>query len=271
MDALVTIVLSALLGAGVTTGTAWFRQHYGARMAARLIYAELTRNSAPIIYYREMHAWSANPVTDTAWNTYGKDLARGREADEFDTVYRGYSAFPALAYVQEHADIAGRDELFDREVEHVIRALHAVGRRARIREEKIAERITRMQPNEAGQSNGVPLAASLMPPALLESVAAYGTKPQQSSAQSTIAVSTQPGGLHRVVLTAHGTEDLDAATVVRREGEVPSGDAAVDEVYDAMGATARFYSDVYGGELESPGSALTAVVHFGEAFLNCFW
>src|SRR4051812_16894168 len=113
------VFISGALGIAVTAGGGWARQRYGARTAARLVYAELTRNTAPILYYRQTGQWPANPVVDAAWNEYGKDLARAGNADRFDTVYRGYAALPALGYVLKEPAMAAEDrlELFDNAVD----------------------------------------------------------------------------------------------------------------------------------------------------------
>lgn len=60
--------------------------------------------------------------------------------------------------------------------------------------------------------------------------------------------------------------------VVRKEGGRPSGDAAVDEAYDGLGATFDFYLDVYRrNSIDDAGLALGASVHFGTDYDNAFW
>ena len=61
-------------------------------------------------------------------------------------------------------------------------------------------------------------------------------------------------------------------TLVREEGEGPTGDAAVDEAYDGLGATWELYHRVFSRDsLDDEGMALVATVHFGHDFQNAFW
>jgi len=75
----------------------------------------------------------------------------------------------------------------------------------------------------------------------------------------------------RAVHDAHGTQDLPG-TVVRREGEPPTGDPAADEAYDGLGATWSLYQRVYGRDsLDGAGLGLDATVHYGQDYDNAFW
>ena len=77
--------------------------------------------------------------------------------------------------------------------------------------------------------------------------------------------------VNRSIYTAGGTEDLPG-TLVRAEGQPASGDVAVDEAYDGLGATYALFQDVYGREsIDDEGLALLATVHFGERYDNAFW
>jgi hypothetical protein len=78
-------------------------------------------------------------------------------------------------------------------------------------------------------------------------------------------------GPSRLVHDAHGTRDLPG-TVVRREGEPPTGDPAADEAYDGLGATWSLYRQVYGRDsLDGAGLGLDATVHYGQDYDNAFW
>jgi Zn-dependent metalloprotease len=75
----------------------------------------------------------------------------------------------------------------------------------------------------------------------------------------------------RTISDAHGTEELPGE-VRRAEGADPTGDAAVDEAYDGLGATWRLYSDVYGRDsLDGAGLPLDGTVHYGQDYDNAFW
>lgn len=75
----------------------------------------------------------------------------------------------------------------------------------------------------------------------------------------------------RVVFDAQGTEDLPGVRV-RSEEDGPTGDAAVDEAFDGLGATFAFFWDAFGRDgIDGRGGSLLATVHFGEDYDNAFW
>ena len=75
----------------------------------------------------------------------------------------------------------------------------------------------------------------------------------------------------RAISDAHGTEQLPG-DVVRTEGAGPTGDLAVDEAYDGLGATWRLYREVFGRDsLDGAGLALDGTVHYGQNYDNAFW
>ncbi|WP_232549356.1 protealysin inhibitor emfourin [Propioniciclava soli] len=60
--------------------------------------------------------------------------------------------------------------------------------------------------------------------------------------------------------------------LVRAEGAEPTGDVAVDEAYDGLGATWRLLHDALGRDsLDDNGLGLAASVHYGRNYLNAFW
>jgi Zn-dependent metalloprotease len=75
----------------------------------------------------------------------------------------------------------------------------------------------------------------------------------------------------RTVYTAEHSERLPGDPV-RGEGEPPSGDAAVDEGYDGVGATWRLFDEVFGRDsLDDAGHRLDVTVHYGRDYANAFW
>ncbi|TPW76417.1 M4 family metallopeptidase [Schumannella soli] len=75
----------------------------------------------------------------------------------------------------------------------------------------------------------------------------------------------------RTIADAQGSELLPG-TVVRKEGDEPSGDVAVDEAYDGLGATFDLFSQVYRrNSIDGAGLPLDASVHYGENYDNAFW
>ncbi|KQZ82154.1 peptidase M4 [Microbacterium sp. Root166] len=59
---------------------------------------------------------------------------------------------------------------------------------------------------------------------------------------------------------------------VRGEDDSASGDAAVDEAFDGLGATFDFLYDAFGrNSLDGAGGGLRATVHYGRDYDNAFW
>jgi Zn-dependent metalloprotease len=78
-------------------------------------------------------------------------------------------------------------------------------------------------------------------------------------------------GLERRIYTAEGKEHLPGE-LVRNEGGPPTGDAAADEAYDAIGLSYRFFKDVFGrNSIDGKGMPIDAVVHYGKNYPNAFW
>ncbi len=80
-----------------------------------------------------------------------------------------------------------------------------------------------------------------------------------------------PGGPQRAVHDAGGTTTLPG-TLVRGEGDPPTGDTAVTEAYDGLGDTWQLWSEAYGrNSLDGRGLPLVATVHYGRLYDNAFW
>ena len=141
---------------------------------------------------------------------------------------------------------------------------------------------------------------SIAPPDLLARLAEEGTQEQREAALRTLAVSTAirarrallaelvrvpgfdlnalivPGlreGENRSVYDVrHGGSRALPGTIVRREGDPPVPDAAVNEAYDGVDKTYRLYDDVFERRsIDGKGLALISSVHFGVDFDNAFW
>lgn len=77
--------------------------------------------------------------------------------------------------------------------------------------------------------------------------------------------------LRRRVSDAGGREELPGVPV-RGEGHPPTGDPAVDEAYDGLGAFSSFLEAAYGrSSLDGAGFGLDATVHYGREYDNAFW
>ena len=81
----------------------------------------------------------------------------------------------------------------------------------------------------------------------------------------------KPSPPERTVYDAKSTEKLPGS-VVRKEGEPPTGDPAADEAYDGLGHTHRLYAEAFGrNSIDGKGLHLDATVHYGRLYDNAFW
>ena len=75
----------------------------------------------------------------------------------------------------------------------------------------------------------------------------------------------------RTISDARQLEQLPG-TRVRGEDDPPTGDIAVDEAFDGLGATFDFYWDAYQRSgIDGAGAPLLATVHYGRDYDNAFW
>lgn len=135
----------------------------------------------------------------------------------------------------------------------------------------------------------------IIPPHILRQVARNGNTEQQDWAFQNLGLSARLRGQRdvlsqvaanapllavstgqkiRTVFDAKHSSDSSTlpGTRVRGEGEPASQDTAVNEAYDAAGATYDFYKEVYGrNSVDDQGLPLNSTVHFGEKYDNAFW
>ncbi|AKJ06602.1 Zn-dependent metalloprotease [Archangium gephyra] len=61
-------------------------------------------------------------------------------------------------------------------------------------------------------------------------------------------------------------------TLVRSEGQAPSGDAVLDQAHDNAGLTYDFYFNNYGRDsYNAAGGVLTSTVHYDRSYVNAYW
>ena len=90
----------------------------------------------------------------------------------------------------------------------------------------------------------------------------------QRNATPVPAVSPQK---QRTIYTANNTQNLPG-NEVRAEGQGPTGDIAVNEAYDGLGATFDFFAEIFErNSIDDSGMPLKATVHFGQDYNNAFW
>jgi Zn-dependent metalloprotease len=135
----------------------------------------------------------------------------------------------------------------------------------------------------------------ILPPYILHSIARNGTPPQRAQALQTLGsdhtfrtmrvvhdlmtsvgrrlptTAAAEGQVQRTIYDAHHTTNLPG-DIVRTESAGPTGDSAVDEAYDGLGATYNFYWAAYQrNSIDDQGLPLNATVHFDQKFDNAFF
>jgi Zn-dependent metalloprotease len=134
----------------------------------------------------------------------------------------------------------------------------------------------------------------ILPPHVLKEIANNGSDTQKQAALDTINATTQlraerqkmaeyptvfqatmmqaiTGGKERIIYDAQNGSSLPG-TVVRKEGEAPVADVAVNEAYDGSGATYDLYHDIYGrNSIDNNGLRLDSSVHYQRNYDNAFW
>lgn len=89
-------------------------------------------------------------------------------------------------------------------------------------------------------------------------------------APGTLVAETVPAP-DRTIWDAQNRESLPGVRV-RGEDDPPSGDTAVNEAFDGLGATHAFLWDAFTRDgLDGRGGALHATVHYGRGYDNAFW
>ena len=76
------------------------------------------------------------------------------------------------------------------------------------------------------------------------------------------------GEKRRTIYSAKNEQNLPGV-IVRAEGAPPTGDLAVDEAYDGLGATFDFFWDTYQrNSIDDQGLPLDGTVHFGATMIT---
>ncbi|MFD2438424.1 M4 family metallopeptidase [Modicisalibacter luteus] len=131
-----------------------------------------------------------------------------------------------------------------------------------------------------------------MPPYVLERVAAHGTERLRDVARHTLTTDQTfrdrrgpgiaetlptplersiPGQPARYIHSADQLLELPGR-LVRAEGQEAIGDPAVDEAYRWLGATYRFFWEVFARDaIDGRGMPLIGTVHYGQDYDNAFW
>jgi Zn-dependent metalloprotease len=134
----------------------------------------------------------------------------------------------------------------------------------------------------------------IIPPHILKEIAQNGSAAEKTQALETLTTTEQFRGhrqvlgpalasaaalftgavatvLYRNVYDAKHEEQLPGA-LVRKEGDPPSSDVAVNEAYDGAGATYDLYHKIYRrNSVDDRGLRLDSTVHYGQNYDNAFW
>ncbi|HEY9852307.1 MAG TPA: M4 family metallopeptidase [Leptolyngbyaceae cyanobacterium] len=127
----------------------------------------------------------------------------------------------------------------------------------------------------------------IVPPHMLREVIERGNALQRAWAFQTLSLSerirgrrealgnllgiTPAGEKRRTIYDAKNSTELPGK-LVRGEGDPPSHDEAVNEAYDATGATYDFFQNIYGrNSIDDRGMRLDSTVHYDIQYDNAFW
>jgi hypothetical protein len=285
IGALVAALIGAVGGAIATGIGAFQRSRTTRRTAARLVYAELDRNSAGVAFYRTMGTGPVSTTSD-AWHSYSETLARDRQAATFQTVSQGYAALEAVAYIAETKTLSKQDSarLLEENVRRLCDALHFVSKVAQIPDKQLKATIDRLNTTPIAQAADGQQAANA-PPSLLSEILdiqiAAGQAPGTALVKTEVVRIDQDStstsmlaGVAMQVYDAAGSETFPPSRrkLVRTEAGPPSNDVTVEETFNALAQTIRFFREVLGRDsLDETAAPAVAIVHYGKNYDNSFW
>jgi len=286
----ISALLAALIGAfggAVATGIGAFqRSRTTRRTAARLVYAELNRNSGAVVFYRATGTWPAAATSRDAWDRYSETLARERQTEIFQKVSQGYAALENLASIaQAHALSAHVTAgMAERNVGSLCTALRCLGEVAQIPGGELDQLMSSLETSAPSHEfvaqrlgNAPSLPLSLLPElaaALRAAGQTPGTVLQVQAAQSSVTSMDITLRTAVCVYDAAGSEETSPSRLklVRTEDGPPSPDATVEETFTGILQSLRFFRDVLGRDfIAEKGAPIVAIVHYGNNFANVFW
>jgi hypothetical protein len=289
---LTVAMIGALGGGAAAAAGGMYRNRVAVKSAARLIHAELTDNSAPVRYFRSVGSWPPHSeVRHTAWDTYGVTLSRMRQSEGFHAIQKGYSALEGIAFISRRdssseslpSEVA--NQIVEMSIAEVAEALKRAGVLAGIPAKDLRTQLDPMV--DQGARSGDDLTqlgaiAGAVPAWTLDAIVNAGSASQSASPSKTLEGTEAQAASgeardrlpNRTIYDARGTNVSDArdARVARSEGQPPTGDLAVDEAYDGLGAFFTFFSEVFDRDsIDGKGQPLEAIVHFDANFSNAIW
>ena len=131
---------------------------------------------------------------------------------------------------------------------------------------------------------------SIVPPHMLNKIVEKGSNEEKKAAVNTLVQSKKLETERNLISKFHGLFQVPTATdktryvytsnyttrlpgnLVRKEKGQAVNDKAVNEAYDASGATYDFYKKVYGrSSINDHNMPLTSSVHYDRNYMNAFW
>jgi hypothetical protein len=286
VSALLIALIGAVGGAAATGIGAFQRSRTTRRTAARLVYAELNRNSGAVVFYRTTGPWPAATTSRVAWDRYSETLAHDRQTEIFQKVSQGYAALENLASIAQAQAWSAQVTagMVERNVDWLCTALCCLGEVAQIPVGELNQLISSLKvsvPSHGFVAQGLGNVSSL-PLSLLPDLAAAlraagqtpGTVLQVQAAQSSLTAMdvTLRTAVH--VYDAAGSDETSPSRLklVRIEDGPPSTDVTVEETFTAMLQTLQFFREVLGRDIVAEtGAPVVAIVHYGNNFANAFW
>jgi len=286
LGGLLPTIIGAIGGAAATGMGSVVRTRTTERTAARLVYAELVRNCAPVPFcrtiYRTTRSWPVTGAATEVWAAQSETLARARDARLFQTVHQAYAALDALAFIARAEDLDHNDAdvYIDGNVGYLERALDVLGERAQIPRDDIDtdQQLLRTpvpppeEPRDhhpfrvpppswqvqvflaqraAGQTPGSSLQADPVVRATQGELRGHDGDLDRGGDRPGAAREARPTATAGVVLRVFDAKhtkqvDLSRLQPVRSPTTPPSPDQTVEETYRAMESTSEFYATVLG-------------------------
>jgi len=144
----------------------------------------------------------------------------------------------------------------------------------------------------SSRTENTALIMGIVPPHMLDAIVRNGSPEQSAAAREALTLSedyraariaaaaSAPAALGESAVAPHKNRKIYNAnsgsslpgTLVRSEGQAATGDAAVDEAYNGLGATFDLYWNIYQrNSIDNAGMDLIGTVHYGNKYNNAFW
>lgn len=264
------------------------RTRSAARTAARLVHSELLQASAPVLYYRRTGRLLAVQVRRVAWDANSEVLARVRDADSYTAISEAYVALEGIALIAG-ATADGEipdslDPVLNDAIGRLAEGIRTSAKKAELPSQTVDAEFDSLTGEPSQRQGPVPPFAQVLTiaavvqdsiRAAIPASAPAGPEPEMAPAPRVLhAWADRPvrGQPRRLIMDARHRSDLTSAWVARREGEPDTGDAAVDEAYDALGVCYEFFAEQYKWTgYDGANGEMKFVVHFGQRWSNLYW